>query len=55
MLSPDDITQAIGVLVETFNVRWDLHRDVTTQLLALFTSYSMGSYFEANADGRSQS
>ena len=32
MLNPDDIARAIGVLVETFNVRWDLNRDVTKQL-----------------------
>ena len=32
MLNLDDILRAIGVLVETFNVRWDLNRDVTKQL-----------------------
>ena len=32
MLNPDDIAYEIGVLVETFNVRWDLHREVANQL-----------------------
>ena len=32
MLSPDDLAYEIGVLVETFNIRWDLHRDVAKQL-----------------------
>ena len=32
MLSPGDLAYEIGVLVETLNVRWDLHRDVANQL-----------------------
>ena len=31
MLSPDYIAYEISVLVETFNIRWDLHRDVAKQ------------------------
>ena len=32
MLNPDDLAYEIGVLVETLNVQWDLHREVANQL-----------------------